>query len=161
VGPVRVDIPSQTAIDARHVSWFSLEALGALIRRYRADDSAARAIRRIMRADVIIIDDIGVLPVTTETAEALYRVVDAAYEPAPSPCPRTSTRQGSTSSCPKPSPTPPSTASCTTPTSWSPKERKADLCDFPASECSGGGDLQPPREAGSSDATRPCPVGCV
>ena len=33
-----------------------------------------------MRADVIIIDDIGLLPVTTETAEALYRVVDAAYE---------------------------------------------------------------------------------
>jgi DNA replication protein DnaC len=33
-----------------------------------------------MRADVIVIDDIGLLPVTTETAEALYRVVDAAYE---------------------------------------------------------------------------------
>ena len=28
----------------------------------------------------ICIDDIGLLPVTTETAEALYRVVDAAYE---------------------------------------------------------------------------------
>jgi hypothetical protein len=27
-----------------------------------------------------VIDDIGLLPVTTETAEALYRVVDAAYE---------------------------------------------------------------------------------
>ena len=69
------------AIDAgHHVSWFSLEALGALIRRHRADDSAARAIRRIMRADVIVIDDIGLLPVASETAEALYRVVDAAYE---------------------------------------------------------------------------------
>ena len=33
-----------------------------------------------MRADVIVIDDIGLLPVATETAEALYRVVDAAYE---------------------------------------------------------------------------------
>ena len=33
-----------------------------------------------MRADVIAIDDIGLLPVTAETAEALYRVVDAAYE---------------------------------------------------------------------------------
>ena len=29
---------------------------------------------------LICIDDIGLLPVTTETAEALYRVVDAAYE---------------------------------------------------------------------------------
>jgi DNA replication protein DnaC len=69
------------AIDAgHHVSWFSLEVLGALVRRHRADDSTARAIRRIMRADLIVIDDIGLLPVAAETAEALYRVVDAAYE---------------------------------------------------------------------------------
>ena len=71
----------QAAVDAGHkVSWFSLEHLGALVRRHSADDTAAKAIRRIMRADVIVIDDIGLLPVTTETAEALYRVVDAAYE---------------------------------------------------------------------------------
>jgi DNA replication protein DnaC len=63
-----------------HVSWFSLEHLGQLVRRGRADDSTGRAIKRIMRADVIIIDDIGLLPVAAETAEALYRVVDAAYE---------------------------------------------------------------------------------
>jgi DNA replication protein DnaC len=69
------------AIDAGyHVSWFSLETLGGLLRRHRADDTTGRAIKRIMRADVIVIDDIGLLPVTTETAEALYRVVDAAYE---------------------------------------------------------------------------------
>ena len=70
-----------SAIDAgHHVSWFSLEALGAMVRRHRADDTTGRAIKRIMRADVIVIDDIGLLPVTAETAEALYRVVDAAYE---------------------------------------------------------------------------------
>ena len=63
-----------------HVSWFSLEALGAVVRRHRADDTMGRAIKRIMRADLICIDDIGLLPVTTDTAEALYRVVDAAYE---------------------------------------------------------------------------------
>lgn len=69
------------AIDAgHHVSWFSLEALGALVHRHRADDTTTRAIRRIMRAELIVIDDIGLLPVTPETAEALYRVVDAAYE---------------------------------------------------------------------------------
>lgn len=63
-----------------HVSWFSLEALGALLRRHRADDTTGKAIRKIMRADLICIDDIGLLPVATETAEALYRLVDAAYE---------------------------------------------------------------------------------
>ena len=71
----------QAAVDAGHkVIWFSLEHLGALVRRHSADDTATKAIKRIMRADVIVIDDIGLLPVTTETAEALYRVVDAAYE---------------------------------------------------------------------------------
>jgi DNA replication protein DnaC len=69
------------AIDhGAHVSWFSLEQLGHIVRRGRADDTTGRAIKRIMRADVIIIDDIGLLPVAAETAEALYRVVDAAYE---------------------------------------------------------------------------------
>jgi DNA replication protein DnaC len=69
------------AIDrGAHVSWFSLENLGALVRRHRADDTTGRAIKRIMRADVIVIDDIGLLPVAAETAEALYRVIDAAYE---------------------------------------------------------------------------------
>lgn len=63
-----------------HVSWFSLEALGAVVRRHRADDTMGRAIKRIMKADLICIDDIGLLPVTTDTAEALYRIVDAAYE---------------------------------------------------------------------------------
>ena len=69
------------AIDhGAHVSWFSLETLGGLIHRHRADDSITKAIRRIMRADLLCIDDIGLLPVSTDTAEALYRVVDAAYE---------------------------------------------------------------------------------
>ena len=57
----------QAAVDAGHkVTWFSLEHLGALVRRHGADDTAAKAIKRIMRADVIVIDDIGLLPVATE-----------------------------------------------------------------------------------------------
>lgn len=69
------------AIDAgAHVSWFSLEALGVLIGRHRADGCTRRAIRKILLADVIVRNDMGLLPVSAETAEALYRVVDAAYE---------------------------------------------------------------------------------
>ena len=63
-----------------HVHWFSLETLGGLVHRHRADDTMTKAIRKIMRADLVCIDDIGLLPVTSDTAEALYRVVDAAYE---------------------------------------------------------------------------------
>jgi DNA replication protein DnaC len=45
-----------------------------------------------------LIDDIGLLSVTAETAEALYRVVDAAYEKRSSRSPATCTRPGSTNS---------------------------------------------------------------
>lgn len=62
------------------VSWFSLEDLGALVRRYQADDSVAKAISRVCRADLIVVDDIGLLPVANDTAEGFYRLVDAAYE---------------------------------------------------------------------------------
>lgn len=69
------------AIDAgAHVSWFSLETLGQIIWRHRADDTINRAVRKIVRADLVLIDDIGLLPVPADTAEALYRVIDAAYE---------------------------------------------------------------------------------
>ncbi len=59
---------------------FSREALGALVRRHRADDTATKAIGRILRADLICVDDIGLLAVGADAAEGLYRLVDAAYE---------------------------------------------------------------------------------
>ncbi len=64
----------------RRVAWFSLETLGILVRRHRADDSVTRAIGRILGADLVVIDDIGLLGVTADAAEGLYRLVDAAYE---------------------------------------------------------------------------------
>ena len=47
---------------------------------HRADDSVTKAITRILRADLVIVDDIGLLPVGPDAAEGLYRLVDAAYE---------------------------------------------------------------------------------
>jgi DNA replication protein DnaC len=71
----------QTAVEAgKHVAWFTLEALGVLIRKHRADDSLSKAISRILRADLVVVDDIGLLPVGPDAAEGLYRLVDAAYE---------------------------------------------------------------------------------
>ncbi|WP_281272731.1 IS21-like element helper ATPase IstB [Prauserella muralis] len=63
-----------------HVAWFTLESLGVLIRRHRADDTVTKAISRILRADLVVVDDIGLLPVGPDAAEGLYRLVDAAYE---------------------------------------------------------------------------------
>ena len=69
------------AVEAgRKVSWFSLEALGATVRRCRADDSVSKVVGRILRAELIVVDDIGLLPVSADAAEGLYRLVDAAYE---------------------------------------------------------------------------------
>ena len=51
-----------------------------LVRRHRADDTVTKAIARILHADIVMIDDIGLLPVGTDAAEGLYRLVDAAYE---------------------------------------------------------------------------------
>ncbi len=69
------------AIDqGKTVAWHTLESLATLMRRHRADDSVSKAIGRLIRADLIVIDDIGMLPVAAEAAEALFRVVDAAYE---------------------------------------------------------------------------------
>jgi DNA replication protein DnaC len=62
------------------VAWFTLEDLGNLIRRHRADDTMSKAINRILRADLVVVDDIGLLPVAPDAAEGLYRLVDAAYE---------------------------------------------------------------------------------
>ncbi|MGH3499324.1 MAG: IS21-like element helper ATPase IstB [Nocardioidaceae bacterium] len=71
----------QAAVDTgRAVAWFAIDDLGALVRRHRADDSVAKAIRRIIRADLIVVDDIGMLPVSDDAAEGFYRLVDTCYE---------------------------------------------------------------------------------
>jgi DNA replication protein DnaC len=69
------------AIDnGKTVAWHTLETLAALFRRHRADDSVNKAISKLIRSDLILIDDVGLLPISADAAEALFRVVDAAYE---------------------------------------------------------------------------------
>jgi DNA replication protein DnaC len=75
--PLRVCGPSGTgkshwvealghhAIDTgKTVAWHTLESLAGLLRRHRADDSTAKAIGKLIRADLIIIDDVGLLTVS-------------------------------------------------------------------------------------------------
>jgi DNA replication protein DnaC len=71
----------RAAVDAgRRVAWFSLESLTETIGRAKVDASVGKVVARICRSDLIVIDDIGLLPAGQEAAEAFYRVVDAAYE---------------------------------------------------------------------------------
>lgn len=62
------------------VSWFTLETLTQTIDRSKVDASTNKVVARICRADLIIVDDIGMLPAGRAEAEALYRIADAAYE---------------------------------------------------------------------------------
>jgi DNA replication protein DnaC len=48
-------------------------------------DLGALTVRRPDPVRTVVIDDIGLLPVATEAAEGLYRVVDAAYEKRSAP----------------------------------------------------------------------------
>ena len=76
-----VEAIGHLAIDqGKTVAWHTLETLAQLVHRHRADDSVHKAIAKLIRCDLIVIDDIGLLDVSTDAAEALFRVVDAAYE---------------------------------------------------------------------------------
>lgn len=69
------------AIDrGKVVAWHTLESLEGLFHRHLADGSVGKAMEKLIRADLIVVDDVGMLPVSPEAAEALFRVVDAAYE---------------------------------------------------------------------------------
>jgi DNA replication protein DnaC len=62
------------------VAWFTLETLTTAIGKAKVDATVARTVARICRCDLIVVDDIGMLPAGQDAAEAFYRVVDAAYE---------------------------------------------------------------------------------
>lgn len=62
------------------VAWFSLESLALTIGRAKVDASVGKVVARICRSELIVVDDIGMLPAGQDAAEAFYRVVDAAYE---------------------------------------------------------------------------------
>jgi DNA replication protein DnaC len=69
------------AIDTgMRVAWFTLESLTAALGRAAVDGTTTKTIARITRCDLAVIDDIGMLPAGQAAAEALYRLVDAAYE---------------------------------------------------------------------------------
>lgn len=69
------------AIDqALTVAWFSVEDLGTIIRRHRVDDTVSKAFAALTTVSLTVIDDIGLLPISGDAAEGLYRLVDAAYE---------------------------------------------------------------------------------
>ena len=69
------------AIEAgMRVAWYSAEALCDYVEVAKATDTLAASMLRLMRLDLIVLDDFGILPVGSNGSEALYRVVNACYE---------------------------------------------------------------------------------
>jgi DNA replication protein DnaC len=76
-----VEALGHAAIEADlRVSWFTLESLTATIGKAKVDGTVARTVSRICGCDLVVVDDIGMLPTGQDAAEAFYRIVDAAYE---------------------------------------------------------------------------------
>jgi DNA replication protein DnaC len=42
--------------------------------------ATGKVVERIVRSELVVVDDIGLLPAGADEAEALYRLIDAAYE---------------------------------------------------------------------------------
>ena len=106
LGPVAVEAGMKAA-------WFALEDLGALVAATGADDAVTRGV------ELVVVDDIGLLPVSSDAAEGLYRPVDAAYEKRSVAISSNLHPSGFDELMPKTSP-PTSTDSCTAPTSAPP-----------------------------------------
>jgi DNA replication protein DnaC len=76
-----VEAVAHAAIEADlRVAWFTLESLTAAVGRAKVDGTVARTVSRICGCDLIVVDDIGMLPAGQDAAEAFYRIIDAAYE---------------------------------------------------------------------------------
>lgn len=70
-----------TAVDAGHrVRYFSAAELIETLYRGLADNSVGRVIDNILRADVVLIDEIGFAPLDDNGAQLFFRLVAAAYE---------------------------------------------------------------------------------
>ncbi|MGW7132328.1 ATP-binding protein [Streptomyces bobili] len=109
---------AQAAIEKDpRVSWFTLNTLSAAIGKSKVDGSTARTVARICRADLIVVDDIGLLPVGEDAAEAFYRIIDAADERRSIAVTSNIHPQASTRSCRRLSCAQAPTASCATLTS--------------------------------------------
>jgi DNA replication protein DnaC len=69
------------AVQAGHwVRYFTAAELVETLYRGLADNSVGRAIDTLLRADLVIVDELGFAPLDDAGAQLLFRFVAAAYE---------------------------------------------------------------------------------
>ena len=54
--------------------------ISEMVTSYQIDNTLSKQVKRLVNTDLLIIDDIGLLPVTDAGAQGLYRIIEAAYE---------------------------------------------------------------------------------
>jgi DNA replication protein DnaC len=75
-----IEAIAHRAIDAEmRVAWFTLVPLTATVGRAAVDGTVSKTIARIIRAELIVVDDIGMLPAGQAAGEAFYRLIDAPW----------------------------------------------------------------------------------
>ena len=62
------------------VAWYTPEALCSYVDLAKSTDTMANSMLKLMRLDLIVVDDLGILPMDSNGSESLYRAVNACYE---------------------------------------------------------------------------------
>ena len=60
--------------------WMTMTNISEMVTSYQIDNTLSKQVKRLVNTDLLIIDDIGLLPVTDAGAQGLYRIIVAAYE---------------------------------------------------------------------------------
>ena len=96
------------------VRYFAAASLAEALYRGLADNSVGRLIEGLLRADLVIVDDLGFAPLDDTGAQLLFRFVAAAYEPAAWASRRTGRSSPGAASCPSTRPRSPCSTACST-----------------------------------------------
>lgn len=75
------EVLASEAIEAgMRVAWFEPEALFGAVALSKETNTLKSFLLRLQRLDLVVLDDLGILPLTPADSEALYRVTNACYE---------------------------------------------------------------------------------
>lgn len=72
-------LASEAITCGKKVKWLTMEHLGDIVAKNPLTVARTKAFNQLAKRDLIIIDDIGLLDITTEQAEGFLRLITATY----------------------------------------------------------------------------------
>ena len=128
------------------VRYFAATDLVETLYRGLADNSVGRVIEGLLRADLVIVDELGFAPLDDVGTQLLFRFVAAAYERRSWVSPPTGRSRPGAASCPSTPPRCRCSTGCSTTPRWSSPRARASACARPIE-----------RRWSSDEALRPSP----